>query len=126
MKNVKVEVTHHDDRGDPEPPDNYTVELRIGEHRFGLAFYAFTNKEKAEKIAAEVRMTLGIKTTPATVSLSEVEKKRADEFTIVHPYGCGKADDFSIRYVATGVGTKKVITCHGCNEEKDLSDYESW
>jgi len=122
MKNVKVTVTSHDERGDPSPPDNYTVEIQAGAHRFMLGFYAFTSKERATQIAAEVRALLGLRTTPATVTLQDTEKAKADEFTLSH--GCRKG--FSIQFEETGVGTKKVIRCGDCGEEKDISDYESW
>lgn len=125
MKDVKVEVTHHDDRGDPSPPNNYTVELHVGKHRFMLGFYGFTEKAKAEEIATEVRQALGLPTTPASLTLSEVELARAREFTMKHPYGCS-SNSFSTVLTATGAGTKVVIKCGGCGEEKDVSDYDSW
>jgi hypothetical protein len=59
-------------------------------------------------------------------TVSDVERKRLAAFAQKHPYGHGPAMDFTLRFTATGVGTRLIVRCQGCNEEADVSDYESW
>lgn len=63
---------------------------------------------------------------PACLLLSDAERVAAEAFTTRHPYACGPRNDFSIRYTATGVGTQVAITCHGCGQTEDVTDYASW
>ncbi len=59
-------------------------------------------------------------------ALPPIELERAAEFAKDHPYGCGRKTDFSIRFTATGLGVRVVITCHGCGQTADISDYDTW
>lgn len=64
---VRVEVACYNDRGDPDPPNNYRVEIKIGRHTFlydwreNYELMGCMPKKKAEKIAQEIRDALGIK-----------------------------------------------------------------
>ena len=61
---VQVEVAHYDDIDDPDPPNNYRVEIEVGRHTFifdprgNWELRGCMPKEKAEKIAQEVRNAL--------------------------------------------------------------------
>jgi hypothetical protein len=55
--------------------------------------------------------------------VSDVERKSIAAFVKKHH---GPALDFTLRFTATGIGTKIVVKCQGCGKEADVSDYESW
>ena len=62
---VRVEVVCYDDRGDPDPPNNFRVEIKVGGHTFiydprdNWDLMGCMPEKKAEKIAQEVRNVLG-------------------------------------------------------------------
>lgn len=131
MKDVSVKVSPYEDHHRSPPASagdarSYTVELLVGKHRFTPGFYTFPSKEEASRFATEVRRSLGLTTSPAELTLSKEELEKAAEFTLEHPYACGVSNDFSVRYTASGVGTKKLLTCLGCQKEEDVTDYDSW
>lgn len=61
-----VEVCHYDDRGDPNPPNNYRPELVVANLRLLLDFRKYDEnrscmkKEKANSLAKEIASELGI------------------------------------------------------------------
>ncbi|MEK6893901.1 MAG: hypothetical protein AABX10_00390 [Nanoarchaeota archaeon] len=73
MNNIQIKVGYYEGaRGDPEPPDNYRVEITIGNHTFvpdlskspiGYSMYRcgpYTTKENANQIAVEIARELGL------------------------------------------------------------------
>ncbi len=71
---VCVLVRHYNDQDDPYPPNNYRVEIEIGGYTFiydprdNWELRGCMPKKRAEKIAQEVRSTLGIETQPAKIN----------------------------------------------------------
>lgn len=59
-EHIEVVVSHYDDRGDPDPPNNYRAEIRIN----GQRWVAFDDqrwpvtKEEADALASRTRTSL--------------------------------------------------------------------
>lgn len=56
--------------------------------------------------------------------LNDVEMDRYNEFRSLHGQSC--KDTVSITFTPTGIGINIVAKCNGCNEEQDISDYDTW
>jgi hypothetical protein len=61
---IEVTVVHYDDRPDPDPPNNYRVEIAIGEHTFiydiRRGHLGCMSKDRADRIAKKVKEAIGL------------------------------------------------------------------
>lgn len=67
MAKPKVQLRCYNDRGDPEPPNNYRVEILIGTTTFVPAYEGRSGcmpKDRAVKLFARVRKALGLLPAP--------------------------------------------------------------
>lgn len=60
----------------------------------------------------------------AEFALSSEEHDQAELFAAEHR-DC-KSNSFTLKFTATGVGTKIVVKCKGCGKKKDISEYDRW
>lgn len=58
--------------------------------------------------------------------LSDKEMKAYQEFRGAHWNRCGNSGIYNITLEGTGIGTVIKVRCPYCDEEKDITDIDSW
>ena len=62
-------------------------------------------------------------------SLTDLEEERLEEFYDKHcdcPFTSGAGGKYTFIITPTGFGPCISIRCNSCEEEKDITDWESW